>query len=783
MANAPTTQQEQFIPLHAFLSKLPQADGFPYPVELSFLPLLEYLEEKAQSSEQPLKGLFQKLHRQIAALQSKVADGQLPEAPEEESAIQALLSLFFPLNEQEQGRAFAGRPFDSNFLFASPATKELFENEGLELFFSNMETELTRQGAVVKAGSLILKKCYGQALDVIFPDIIRIRDRETGLERYLRFNIVTDFVRVKTSGTPPKLDNRHFSALLNNLSDENLWLQYLPPGQFAFEGMVLGYMTDVTKAEVWNNLQDGMAGESRKTGEKAIAYLGEQLRNYLQEPGLRVGAMPLWWHASRQEIMNASLLKNEVGKLDALPTEIEGSLYYRALREKAPLAIDNLEEEAEEITRNLLLESGCKSLILAPITDEEGQTIGMLEIAATRPNRLNALTLLKIRDILALVDFSFNRVTRELKDTLQLAIQQRYTSIHQSVFWKFRQAAQHLLVYGEDADDSIVFKNVYPLYGQADIVGSSSLRSESIRADLQDNLAMLERVLEQCIDKSSFNLLDHYRIKVQKLKARIEAEFYSSDENAVTDLLLYDVHPLLQYLNQQDSRLSEKALEPYFASMDPQLGILYRQRKDYEKSVEKLNALLGNFMEKEEAKMQKLLPHYFEIYKTDGVEYNIYLGQSILEEGQFLDYHLKDFRLWQLVSLCEATRLVEREARLFPAPLSTAQLVFVYNSPISIRFRMDDKRFDVDGAYNVRYEIIKKRIDKATILGTDERLTQKGKIAIVYLHDKDRQEYLDYIDYLIDKNYVSSEVEELELNRLQGADGLKALRVTVVKET
>ena len=177
--------------------------------------------------------------------------------------------------------------------------------------------------------------------------------------------------------------------------------------------------------------------------------------------------------------------------------------------------------------------------------------------------------------------------------------------------------------------------------------------------------------------------------------------------------------------------------------------------------------------------MQKLLPHYFEIYKTDGVEYNIYLGQSILEHGKFLDYHLKDFRLWQLVSLCEATRLVEREARRFPTPLSTAQLIFVYNSPISIRFRMDDKRFDVDGAYNVRYEIIKKRIDKATIKGTDERLTQKGKIAIVYLHEKDHREYLDYIGYLIDKGYVSPEVEELELNRLQGADGLKALRVTV----
>ena len=295
----------------------------------------------------------------------------------------------------------------------------------------------------------------------------------------------------------------------------------------------------------------------------------------------------------------------------------------------------------------------------------------------------------------------------------------------------------------------------------------------------RDNLALLEGVLEKCLAQSRFNLLDHYLLKVKKLKSRIEEEFYSSDENVVTDLLLYDVHPFLRYLGEQDGSLGETVLEPYFQMLDPQLGILYRQRKDYEKSVEKLNILLGKFMDEEQEKMQKLLPHYFEIYKTDGVEYNIYLGQSILEEGQFLDYHLKDFRLWQLVSLCEATRLVEREARRFPTPLSTAQLIFVYNNPISIRFRMDDKRFDVDGAYNVRYEIIKKRIDKATIKGTEERLTQQGKIAIVYLHEKDHQEYLDYIGYLVEKGYASPEVEELELNRLQGADGLKALRVTV----
>ena len=92
---------------------------------------------------------------------------------------------------------------------------------------------------------------------------------------------------------------------------------------------------------------------------------------------------------------------------------------------------------------------------------------------------------------------------------------------------------------------------------------------------------------------------------------------------------------------------------------------------------------------------------------------------------------------------------------------------------------MDEKKFDVDGAYNVRYEILKKRIDKATIKGTENRLTVEGKIAIVYLAEEDKSEYLKYINYLIDRNYIYPDIEDLELNKLQGAEGLKALRIKV----
>ena len=47
----------------------------------------------------------------------------------------------------------------------------------------------------------------------------------------------------------------------------------------------------------------------------------------------------------------------------------------------------------------------------------------------------------------------------------------------------------------------------------------------------------------------------------------------------------------------------------------------------------------------------------------------------------------------------------------------------------------DVRRFDVEGACNIRYKIMKKRLEKAHI-STGERPTQPGKIALVYSNEK-----------------------------------------------
>ena len=123
---------------------------------------------------------------------------------------------------------------------------------------------------------------------------------------------------------------------------------------------------------------------------------------------------------------------------------------------------------------------------------------------------------------------------------------------------------------------------------------------------------------------------------------------------------------------------------------------------------------------------------------------------------------------------------------MFPANIKIGDLkipgrvlLLVFGNNLSIRFRVDEKKFDVDGAYNARYEIVKKRIDKAHIKGTNERITQKGKLVIVYSQRKDEMEYLRYIKFLQSKNYLEDNIEIVPLEDLQGVVGLKAIRVDI----
>jgi hypothetical protein len=424
---------------------------------------------------------------------------------------------------------------------------------------------------------------------------------------------------------------------------------------------------------------------------------------------------------------------------------------------------------------------GVRNLLLAPLIYNE-TFIGILELASPVPGDLNAINSTILNEVLPLFSMCVKRSMDEINSQVQSIIKEKCTAIHPSVEWRFKIAAMNVIrktQLGEQPDmEDIVFHNVYPLYGLSDIRDSSHRRNEAIQNDLIENLNMAREVIAAAASYKNLPVLDKLKYTIDKYIKSLRGGLRSGDENEVVDFLHRDVESLFEQLKNLGENV-KAGIQRYRSAIDPAPGYLYRRRKEFEDSVIRINESISAYIDEEEERAQNMFPHYFEKYKTDGVEHSLYIGQSIAGEQKFDKLHLKNLRLWQLMMTCGIVNRCDELKNKLPVPLETAHLILVQDTPLTIRFQFDEKKFDVSGSYNIRYEIMKKRIDKAEIRGKEERLTQPGKIAIVYSQNSEAAEYKEYIEYLQSKGYLKRELEEIELEDLQGVHGLRALRAAV----
>ena len=777
--------KDGFISFKDFQEILEKTPKSPYHSKFGFSKLIEEFEsisigfrdKTVVDSVNELKEIEDKLSESPNSWQSLIESNEL----------NLFTSYILPNFFFKDQMGFIKGPFENkDFRFQTPSFLELRTNEKWEIKLSSKRFKNANSRNILLAGMVVLNTFYNQTERILPADGMTIRDRTTKMERHFRFDVLLDYLDVKAIKPLKPLSKIQIHELFNNLDNEALWLEYIPPENFVFEGFIIGLISDVTKVEILSIMREMAANEGGKIDhEEDLNYLEVLARSYLNMPDIHFGTLQTKY-GPWMENFSWSLLRSFNEAQIRQSIEDPRSFYGRVLQNGQPIIIEDLANQKYlSSLEKKLLEKGFRSLLLAPLRDENEEIISIFELGSKESYRFTQLTHLQIEDFIAIIEMGNNKFHHEMDNSVNLTIQQEFTSIHPSVEWKFRKVAskyfQETAIEGKQSRlDPIVFKNVYPLYGQADIVGSSKQRNKSIKADLTDNLERLYEILIACKDCVQFHLLEIY---IEKIKAQLEkfnnGIFVSSDESVVVELLTQKIHPLIRKLSAQFPQLPHEKLNAYFNYLDDDLDIVYRRRKDYEDSVSLINQTISRYLLQEEEKMQSIMPHYFEKYQTDGVEYNMYLGQAILEEGNFHSFYLQDFRLWQLIVMCEITRLVEKNSKEFPVQLTTAQLIFVFNSTLSIRFQLDEKQFDIDGAYNVRYEILKKRIDKAYIKGTEERLTQAGKVSIVWLQEKDRQEYQEYLEYLVLKGYITPEIEDLELEKMQGVEGLKAIRIQV----
>jgi hypothetical protein len=761
-------------------------DCIPYPSKLCFSPLIQRIEHEQASGDFGEAFIAKQILKRLKAapeLNHPIEDLTLLETHRE--VIELMMATVLPPSLRHTQLAKVSAPFELKPMYMTAATEQMLARQDVE-FTINSFTEMMHSEAIVRACSFILNKFYHTDLHVEPLLSFTIRHQDSEVERHFKAQLNMDYVDVQLKKPLKPLSEKEINQLLSNIYDVDLWLYHLPPDNFEFHGIVITTLVDITEEEALSRMKYRLLRKDAIVEAENVKELEHLLKTYFGLPDLQLGVVALDYPAEQMRMrkyrMRFNILGTQVSNLFA--PEYAHSIYDKVCRFNETLLIEDLEHyNPKTPIEKMLLKKGLRSIIVAPLFDGEEKIIGILEIASTKPFELHSFVELKLKEVVSLFTLAVGRSREEMDNRIEAILREQFTAIHPSVEWKFVEASHHLLERREQGETQvraapIVFKDVYPLYGQADIVGSSTKRNAAIQADMLDNLRHVKDVLERCHEESRFPLVSQLLMKVNRATERLQAEFNSQDETLIVELLQEEIHPLLQNFRSKYPPLAG-VITLYFNHLDPELGIIYRKRRLFEESVAMLNHAISNYLSQEQEQLQAMLPHYFEKYQTDGVEFEMYMGRTLSQQDKYTPLYLKNFRLWQLKAMVQITRRVQELQNTLPVPLQTAQLIFAYTTPLSIRFRTDEKRFDVDGAYNVRYEILKKRIDKAVIEGTEERLTLPGKIAIVYLQDRDRQEYLEYLDYLKHEDWITEEVEELQIANLQGAQGLRALRVTV----
>src|SRR5690606_1494376 len=287
-------------------------------------------------------------------------------------------------------------------------------------------------------------------------------------------------------------------------------------------------------------------------------------------------------------------------------------------------------------------------------------------------------------------------------------IQHECTTVHPSVYWKFQEEAKQFMADElsgrEPVFREIVFEEVYPLYGQIDIKDSSKERNLSIQRDLMIQLSEIGDILGAAVVHYGLPVYEELKFRTDNYLTEVKETLFAHTEQAVFDFVHEEINPVFEHF-KKDGSLGAMILQ-YERKIDPTTQSYYDHRRNYDESVMEANMKLAALLDRKQEAAQAMFLHYFERYKTDGVEHSMYIGSSIAKDRKFDKLYLGNLRLWQLQTMCEMENKFYSMKSKLPVQLDVASLILVYGTPLAIRFRMDEKRFDVDGTYNARYEII-----------------------------------------------------------------------------
>lgn len=559
------------------------------------------------------------------------------------------------------------------------------------------------------------------------------------------------------------------------------------------EGWLLLEGLDVTEREIIRRITQLLIDRDSILRAHKFSELNQQLRSLFRAQN----TLLLSIETDQVRLFMGSLSDEPHTTLYPLES-LQKSHFMHALRTNQVYAVADLAEDPRTDGGRQLLKMGVRSLLLIPLLatsigtgDREDSApdpltsdplqaasstlkplgaVGVVALLSDRPYTFDALDCRHAEQLIPAFTRSLTTAQRQL-------VQQRLiTNIHPAVEWRFLQEAERRGM--GLPPEAIAFTNVYPLYGISDIRGSSNERNLAIQADLLEQFHLALAVVDSACNAKATALGEQLRLDLLEHIRQMQEGVTVDAEVSRLRYLRDHLEIYFDYF-AQCSETAIAAINAYRDACANDHECVYRARTRYDGMVNTINTLLRETWERWQESMQRITPHYCDIEATDGIDHMLYAGASI--DLKFGSFQLRSLRYEQLRAVCDCARTAFRLLEKHSTHMQVTHLVLVQDATVDIfHDETTERMFDVRGSRDTRYEIVKKRIDKAIDEQTNTRITQPGMLTLVFSTEEEWTEYQQYLRYLMRENWIDSQIDRGTVQPLQGVSGLKYARVRIL---
>lgn len=750
----------------------------------SFAPYYRFLQKRREGTDDVKRQMFQYFASRIedAGVQERdVSPNELPQFKELLDILYVSLTNITIDGDKDIWGITA--PFTSAFAYGTPSLYRSFVEKETGWLKPEYESNFKEIGlaALKNIYHTILDQLYGITHPSKDEFIYRYIDSVTGLYRFFRINFGHDFIDIHYNKQLPELSER----MITSITDDDVFVRYmlrkLPLTDFKFRGFGIVTIADVTQQQTMVYIKELLwkLKDDISCVETGFENLRLAVKSLLGSNKIEIGAMPFI-------IMNGRMVRKAGEGLvgGSALTEQEVRTFFKTFEAGSkPVVVDDIAISGSRfpLVEKILNGTQYRTYAAMPIFYQQ-KVYGVVELFATEPGLITAERI-KLLERLYIELAQLMKVGHEMfENDIRSVISDRFTVIQPSVAWKFDDVAlaylQQKKVHGKVIQKvPIVFESVYPFYGAVDIRNSSLIRNNAIRADWQLQLQWLRKTANELAQYDLPYVQQLMQQQIEFLHDNNIDQPISSETISTSNALDKVLRRLLGSLRDEQPETAA-ICDAYLDAIDLVKGSCSINRRNLDMSMQQTISSIDILLDEMNNRMQEVYPAYYNKFRTDGIEYDLYAGQTISPEKPFSNDQLHELHIIQLEYMRKVALANAAQQHALLVPLQSTQLIFVNSDVIDITFREDEKRFDVEGAYNIRYQMIKKRIDKVHLRDSEERLTQPGKIAIVYINEADVEDYKTLLQQQVKKGLFVN-LEQLQLEDLQGISGLKALRVTV----